>query len=51
MEILSGLAETSRVVTLGQHTLKAGAAVRITDADTELWIEGGVTPEEAPAAA
>ena len=36
MEIVSGLDASEQVVSLGQHSLKPGAAVKITDTPTEL---------------
>ena len=36
VEILFGLSEDTQVIILGQHTLKDGAPVEITDAETEL---------------
>lgn len=51
IEILSGIADDMLVVTLGQHTLKAGSLVKITTAEEEISARASITPEEALAMA
>jgi membrane fusion protein (multidrug efflux system) len=47
VEILSGLDDQSLVVTLGQHTLKPGSQVVLTNADDEILSKAGLSTEEA----
>jgi len=47
VEIVSGVDESTLIVTLGQHTLKPGSAVRITDASTEILSRADMSAEEA----
>ncbi len=51
VEILSGIDDDSRVVTLGQHTLRSGAEVRLTRSEAEVAQTQDMSPEEALAAA
>ncbi len=51
VEILSGIDDDSIIVTLGQHTLKPGARVRITNAKDEIEANADMSAEEALAAA
>ena len=51
IEILSGLDDQMLVVTLGQHTLKPGSKVTVTNATDELLSKMGLSPEEALKAA
>jgi len=51
VEIISGIDDTSQVVTLGQHTLKHGAYVTITNAVDEIAEKAGLSAEEALEAA
>ena len=50
VEIVSGIDEDTRVVTLGQHTLKAGSPVKITNAADEIEARKDMTVAEALAA-
>lgn len=47
VEALSGLEENAQVVILGQNTLKPGAAVKITDASSELRTQEEKAKQEA----
>lgn len=47
IEITSGISDDSLIVTLGQHTLKAGSAVKITNAEEEIMSRAGLSAEEA----
>jgi RND family efflux transporter MFP subunit len=47
VEITSGVEEDDLIVTLGQHTLKTGSAVRITNASDEILSKAKLTAEEA----
>lgn len=47
IEILSGLEDNALVVTLGQHTLKQGSKVTISNANDELLSKAGLSAEEA----
>lgn len=51
VEILKGISDTNLVVTMGQHTLKSGAEVVVTNVTKEIEKALGVAPEEALAAA
>jgi len=51
IEILSGIDDTSRVVTLGQHTLKSGSYVTITNAGDGIAANAGLSAEQALATA
>lgn len=51
IEVLSGVTDTSLVVVLGQHTLKPGAQVRVTNTTDEILAKAGMTAEEALKAA
>ncbi len=46
MEIVSGIDDNARVVTLGQHTLKPGTFVVITNAQTQLDAKANLNPEQ-----
>jgi len=47
IEIKEGIQENSLIVTLGQHTLKTGSGVKITNAKEEIMSRAGLSPEEA----
>lgn len=47
IEVLSGLPDDAQVVTLGQHTLKAGTQVTVTNADAEISATVGMEASEA----
>jgi len=47
IEILSGLDDQALVVTLGQHTLKPGSKVTVTNATDEILSKAGLSAEEA----
>ncbi|MBI2433979.1 MAG: efflux RND transporter periplasmic adaptor subunit [Candidatus Hydrogenedentes bacterium] len=47
IEITNGIDENTLVVTLGQHTLKEGSRVSVTNAEQEILSRGGVTPGQA----
>lgn len=49
VEVLSGIDEDAQVVILGQTTLKAGAAVKITDTPAELRAQEEKAKQETPA--
>lgn len=51
VEILSDLGESPFMVTNGQHTLKSGSRVKITNASKEIFLKAGLGPDEALAAA
>ncbi len=51
VEIVSGIAEGARVITLGQHTVKPGARVRVTTVTEELTANAEMSAEEALKAA
>jgi len=51
VEILSGIDDESMVVTLGQHTLKPGARVKVTNAEDEISARMALSTEEALAVA
>lgn len=51
IEILAGIDADSLVVTLGQHTLKPGSRVRVTNAEAELDAKADMSVEEALEAA
>lgn len=51
VEILSGVDEDTRIITLGQQNLKPGTRVRVTNAEAELRSKAGLSAEEALAAA
>ncbi|MBW7864466.1 MAG: efflux RND transporter periplasmic adaptor subunit [Candidatus Hydrogenedentes bacterium] len=51
IEILSGVDDNSKVVVMGQHTLKANALVTITTAAREIESRAGMSPDEALEAA
>jgi membrane fusion protein (multidrug efflux system) len=51
IEIISGIDEDALVVTLGQHTLKSGSAVKVTTATAEILARQKLSPKEALAAA
>lgn len=51
VEILSGVDDGTKVVVMGQHTLKANALVTITTASREIESRAGMTPDEALEAA
>ena len=51
VEILSGLDDASMVVTMGQHTLKSGAMVTLTDEESELNANAGMNAQDALKAA
>lgn len=47
VEVLSGISDDSLIVTLGQHTLKSGSHVRLTNATDEILSKAGLSAEEA----
>lgn len=47
IEILEGIDEDSRVITLGQHMVRQGARVKVTTREAEIEANISVTPEEA----
>ncbi len=47
VEVLSGLDETMPVVILGQHTLKSGSLVKLTDASAEILSKAHLSAQEA----
>jgi membrane fusion protein (multidrug efflux system) len=51
VEVVSGIDESTLVVTLGQHTLKPGTAVKITNAADEVMSKVNLSAEEALARA
>lgn len=51
IEILSGVDDSSKVVVMGQHTLKANALVTITTTAREIESRAGMSPDEALEAA
>ena len=51
VEVLSGLDDHSLVVSMGQHTLKSGSLVMLTDEQAELNANAGMSPQEALQAA
>jgi len=51
VEVVSGIDDESLIVVLGQHTLKSGARVRITNAAAEIQARSGLSAEEALEAA
>ncbi len=51
IEIVSGVDDSTKVVVMGQHTLKANALVTITTAAREIESRAGMTPDEALEAA
>ncbi len=51
IEILEGIDEETRIVTLGQHTLKSGSAVVVTNAEQEILSRADIEPGEALAIA
>jgi multidrug efflux pump subunit AcrA (membrane-fusion protein) len=51
VEILSGVDDNSLVVTVGQHTLKSGSAVKVTNATDEILAKSGLSAEDALKAA
>jgi len=51
VEVLSGLDGQASIVTLGQDTLKSGAAVRVTNAREEMAAQAGLPADEALARA
>ena len=51
VEILSGIDEKTRIVTLGQHTLKSGSTVTITNAEKEILSRATMSVEQALATA
>lgn len=51
VEIISGLEDGSLVITLGQHTLKPGSAVSITNAEAEILSRGDISAQQALSAA
>lgn len=51
VEILSGIDDDALVVTLGQHTLKSGSEVKLTNASDELQVKLSMTASDALKAA
>jgi len=51
VEVVSGIDDESLIVVLGQHTLKSGARVRITNAAAEIQAKSGLSAEDALEAA
>lgn len=51
VEVVSGIDENTLIVTLGQHTLKPGTAVKITNAADEVMSKVNLSAEEALARA
>jgi len=51
VEVTEGVTDATRVVTLGQHTLKDGAQVVVTEAEKQILSLKDMTPEEALSAA
>ena len=51
VEVVSGIDDESLIVVLGQHTLKSGSRVRITNAAAEIEAKSGLSAEEALEAA
>ncbi len=51
VEILTGIDDKSLIVTLGQHTLKSGSRVKVTNATDELLSKAGMSVEESLKAA
>lgn len=51
VEIVSGIEPEALIVTLGQHTLKPGAAVAVTNANDQIMANVGLSAEEALEAA
>lgn len=51
VEIVSGIGDASRIVTLGQHTLKPDSPVVVTNAEAEILSRAGLSAEEALEAA
>lgn len=51
VEVLEGIDEETRIVTLGQHTLKSGSLVTITNAEEEILSRAGIVPNKALAIA
>ena len=47
IEILSGLDDQALVVTLGQHTLKPGSKLTVTNATDEILSKAGLSADEA----
>lgn len=47
IEIVSGLDEGTMVITLGQHTLKAGSQVKLTNSEAEIAALADLSAEEA----
>lgn len=45
-EITSGIADTAQVITLGQHTLKSGSSIVITNAEEQLAAKAGINPKQ-----
>lgn len=50
-EVVKGIDDTSLIVVLGQHTLKPGSRVTITNASDEILAKAGLSAEQALAAA
>lgn len=51
VEVVSGIDDESLIVVLGQHTLKSGSRVRITNAAAEIQAKSGLSAEDALEAA
>ena len=51
VEVVSGIDDESLIVVLGQHTLKSGSRVRVTNAAAEIQAKSGLSAEEALEAA
>ncbi len=51
IQVISGVADGDIVITNGQHTLKPGTRVRITNLHDEIWQNAGLSADDALAAA
>jgi len=51
IEVLSGITDTSLVVTMGQHTLKSGSFVSVTNTQAEIGAKAGISADDALKAA
>ena len=51
IEVVDGIDEETQVVTLGQHTLKPGSAIEITNAETQILSRADISTEDALASA
>lgn len=51
VEVVKGIEDTALIVILGQHTLKTGSRVAVTNANDEILARAGLSAEDALAAA